>query len=457
MRISQRLFAVFALVLIGGAVAWASITGSISGIVTDPSGSVIPGASVIATNTETGVQAAVKTDGAGFYSFPDLPIGNYGLDVTQTGFKSYHKSGIHIDANSAIRADVKLEIGQVAEKVTVTSSVVQVQTQSTQMGEVIDSDRMTSVPLSDRSFVDLLSLQPGVVPGAFSELAAGLNDRPVSGGLGAGNISINGQREASNGFMLNGANVNEGKNNGAAIIPNLDSIEEFRIITNNFDAEYGNYSGGQINVVTKSGTNAFHGSAFDFFRNTALDAKGFFDTSVPVFRQNQFGGTFGGPIRKDKTFFFADYQGTRQSQAPTQNNLMPSVQNFSGNFSDSAGLFSTGVDTNNNPIAFTVNGAFWASDLSGRLAPQAVAGGEPYYFTASTINPSTIDPTRGAGTPYGYDCTTNDPTTGCVFPNAMNPPQAWSPVATAMLNLGLIPQPNSANNFYETSQFPRKI
>src|ERR1700690_329095 len=407
MRISQRLFAVFALVLIGGAVAWASITGSISGIVTDPSGSVIPGASVIATNTETGVQAAVKTDGAGFYSFPDLPIGNYGLDVTQTGFKSYHKSGIHIDANSAIRADVKLEIGQVAEKVTVTSSVVQVQTQSTQMGEVIDSDRMTSVPLSDRSFVDLLSLQPGVVPGAFSELAAGLNDRPVSGGLGAGNISINGQREASNGFMLNGANVNEGKNNGTAVIPNLDSIEEFRIITNNFDPEYGNYSGGQINVVTKSGTNKFHGDLFEFNRNTALNAINYFATSKGKFIQNQFGGTIGGPIRSDKVFFFGDYQGTRQILGPTAQAIVPTDQDRTGNLSD--GTFGTmyglvNSDTLSNPNS-------WANVLTGRLGYQ-VNPGEPYYFPG---------------------CTTTATSGGCVFPNQIIPMAAWSSAASGLL------------------------
>ncbi len=137
--------------------------------------------------------------------------------------------------------------------------------------------------------------------------------------------------------MVNGSNVEEGKTNSAAIIPNLDSISEFRIITNNFDAEYGNYSGGQINVVTKSGTNSLHGSGFKFLRNTALHAKNYFSLptdKTPVFRQNQFGGTLGGPIRKDKTFFFVDYQGTRQTQAPTVNVQMPSPANFNGDFSD---------------------------------------------------------------------------------------------------------------------------
>jgi hypothetical protein len=407
MRISQRLLAVLAFVLAGGAVAWAGITGSISGIVTDPSNSVIPGATVMATNLDTGVQASVKTDGAGFYSFPDLPIGNYDVDVTQTGFKTYHKSGIHIDANSAIRADVKLEIGQVAEKVTVTSSAVQVQTQSTQMGEVIDSNRMESVPLNGRSFVDLLSLQPGVVPGAYSEQAAGLNDRAVSGGLGSGNISINGGREASNGFMINGANVNEGKNNGTAAIPNLDSIEEFRIITNNFDPEYGNYSGGQVNVVTKNGTNQFHGDVFEFNRNTDLNAINYFADSKGKFIQNQFGGTVGGPIKRDKVFFFGDYQGTRQIIGSTDQAIVPTAQDRTGDLSD--GTFQTmsgfvNSDSLSNPDS-------WANVLSGRLGYE-VDPGEPYYFGG---------------------CTTHDTATGCVFPNQFIPTTAWSSAATGLL------------------------
>lgn len=407
------------------ALASASITGGISGVITDPSGAVISGATVVAVDTATGVKTTVTTDAKGFYSLPALAIGTYDLQVTHTGFKTYTATGLVIDANSALKVDAALPVGGFNENIEVKTDSVHVETESTQMGEVITGKTMTAVPLNGRAFTDLLALQPGVSPyNSIDTGMTGINDRPVDGGLNAGNQSVNGQREASNGFMVNGSSVEEGKNNGAAIIPNLDSIEEFRIITNNFDAEYGNYSGGQINVVTKSGTNSFHGSAFEFFRNTALDAKGFYDTSVPVFRQNQFGATFGGPIRKDKTFFFADYQGTRQSQAPTENNLMPSVQNFTGDFSDSTSLL-TGV----------VGGPGFASLLSTRLG-YTVVDQEPYYFAG---------------------CPSTDPTVGCVFPTAMIPTQAWSPVATAMLKLSLIPQPNSANNFYETSAYPRKL
>jgi len=296
----------------------------------------------------------------------------------------------------------------------------------------------------------LLALQPGVSPYTATDTGTpGISDRSVDGGLNSGNQSVNGQRESANGFMVNGSNVEEGKNNGAAIIPNLDSISEFRIITNNFDAEYGNFNGGQVNVVTKSGTNKIHGSAFDFLRNTALDAKNYFAAptdKTPVFRQNQFGGTLGGPIKHDKTFFFIDYQGTRQTQAPTVNTQMPSSINFNGDFSDSVDAFTTGVDGGSNPIASVVGGPGWASILTARLQAvnpgQVVSDQEPYHYTAAMIDPATIDPNTGIGTPYGVDCSSSvdqGSTKGCVFPSAVIDPTVWSPVPTTMLALGLIP------------------
>lgn len=293
--------------LIFAAVCWAGITGTISGVVTDTSGAVVSGAKVVATNTQTGIAATVTTDGKGFYVIPALAVGDYSLQINLAGFKTYQKTGLHIDANSAIRSDASLEVGTISEKIEVSTEAAHVETETTQMGEVIGSKSMTAVPLNGRAYTDLLALQPGVSPYTATDTqTAGISDRPVDGGLNSGNQSVNGQREAANGFMVNGSNVEEGKNNGAAIIPNIDSIAEFRIITNNFDAEYGNYSGGQINVVTKSGTNNIHGNAFEFLRNTALDAKNYFaapGSDTPVYRQNQFGGTLGGPIRKEKTFF----------------------------------------------------------------------------------------------------------------------------------------------------------
>jgi hypothetical protein len=405
MRISQRFLVILMGILLAACAAWASITGSISGIVTDPSGSVIAGVSVTATNTATGVQAKVETDGAGFYSFSDLPVGDYDIEVKQTGFKSYRKSGIHVDANSAIRADVKLDIGQVSESVTVTTDAVHVETQSTQMGEVINSQKITGVPLNGRDFTDLLSLQPGVVPSQYAAQSAGLNDRTVSGSdsLNSGNQSINGQREAANGFMINGANVNEGKNNGTAVIPNLDSIEEFRIITNNFDAEYGNYSGGQVNVVTKSGSNGYHGDLFEFNRNTAFNGRDWFAPTIGKLIQNQFGGTVGGPIRKDKTFFFADYQGTRLITGPTASTFVPSLADRNGDFTDQESA-----------LTGSVQGTAWAQTLTSRLG-YPVTANEPYFFAGCTS------------------------TANCVLPNAQLPPALFSPAAKGLLPFVPVP------------------
>ena len=410
-------------------VCWASINGAISGVVTDSAGAALKDAKVVATNTETGVTTELATDDKGFYNFPALSIGTYNVEISHTGFKTFKQTALTIDANSALRVDAILQVGAISETVEVTSTAVHVETESTQMGEVITGKSMTAVPLNGRAYTDLLALQPGVSPYNSTDTGmAGVNDRPVDGDLNSGNQSVNGQREAANGFMVNGSNVEEGKTNGAAIIPNLDSIAEFRIITNNFDAEYGNYSGGQVNVVTKSGTNGFHGSVFEFLRNTSFDATKYFATEVPILRQNQFGATFGGPIKRNKTFFFVDYQGWRRTRASTINTQVPSLLNLGGDFSDSPISGAVNSDVASNPNS-------WANVLSNRLG-YSVLPGEAYYFPG---------------------CASNSTSSGCVFPNAVIPQAAWSPVATAMLNLGLIPQPNGPNNFFNSSKYAQKL
>jgi len=421
--IAALAFVHFALTL-----ALASINGGISGVVTDTSGAVVSGAAVVAIDIQTGVKTTVKSDGKGFYNLPTLAIGTYSLEISHSGFKTYRKTGLVIDANAELRADASLEVGATSQTVEVRTDAVHVETQSTQMGEVITGAKMLAVPLNGRSYTDLLALQPGVSPYTSTYTGTpGVSDRSPGGDENSGNQSVNGQRETSNGFMVNGSNVEEGKNNGAAIIPNLDSISEFRIITNNFDAEYGNYSGGQINVVTKSGTNKFHGSGFEFLRNTALDATQYFTDSVQTFRQNQFGGTFGGPIRKDKTFFFVDYQGTRQTLANPATTQLPSAANLTGDFSDSEAL-----------LTGSVGGDGFANVLNQRmeLPPNTISNGESYYYAGCTLQSQ------------------------CVFPNASIPQTAWSPVATSMVNLGLIPQPNVQNNpafNYSSSQYAQQL
>jgi hypothetical protein len=300
------------------ATSWASVAGSISGTVKDPSGSVVPNASVTVREVSTGQSTQLRTDSKGHYTIPVLPVGHYELDVQANGFQSYQRKGIALDTDAALTLDVWLAIGSDNQTVSVSDNTLHVETISTQLGEVISGRQMTAVPLNGRSFTDLLSLQPGVAP-ATSITSSTVQDVGAtildpSGTLNPGTISVNGQREFANYFSVDGSDAEEDVNAGTAIIPNLDAIAEFRIVTSNFDAEYGEFSGGQISVVTKSGSNKIHGSAFDFLRNTDVDARNYFSHTRGAFRQNQFGGTVGGPIHRDKTFFFLDYQGTRQTQ-----------------------------------------------------------------------------------------------------------------------------------------------
>ena len=404
---------VLALALCLSGQLFAGVTASISGTVTDPSGAVVAGATVIATNIDTGVATTQTTNASGFYSFQSLALGNYTIDVNQPGFKEYAQTGLVLDVNSALTVDVKLQVGSATEKVEVSSTALHVDTESTQMGEVITGREMTDVPLVTRSYTDLLALQPGVVgtssqlTGAFagSFISAGFAAPLVSGELNSGAFSVNGMRESENGFILNGILTQETGFSGAGAIPNLDSLAEFRILTNNYDAEYGNYSGGQINVVTKSGTNQYHGNVFEFLRNTDFDAANFFDKGQrSAYHQNQFGGTFGGPIKRDKIFFFADYQGNRLIQGVTQLiNGAPTAALEGGDLSSVAGSF---VDAHGNPT--TVNGSAWASQLTTQLG-QPVTAGEPYFFAG---------------------CTT---AAQCVFPNAQLSPTAFNPISAKLL------------------------
>src|ERR1700720_1306438 len=254
--------------------ARAEVGGKITGVVKDQTGSVIPGAAVVVTNTQTGVRLTAATDQDGVFTFPVLSVGQYQIDVTSDAFKSFTKTGLVIDIDSALVVDVTLQLKEQEQSVVVTENAAQVETTDTQLGQVLGTKKVTEIPLNGRSYTDLFALQVGVTPittsgAGNSTSGGGFGTVPVAGATNTGEFSINRQREDANGFSLNGANVQEGIGQQGAIIPNLDSISEFRILTSNTDAEYGNYSGGLINVVTKFGGNAFHGSVFEFLRNTA--------------------------------------------------------------------------------------------------------------------------------------------------------------------------------------------
>ncbi|MFZ0770227.1 MAG: carboxypeptidase regulatory-like domain-containing protein [Candidatus Sulfotelmatobacter sp.] len=411
--------------------AFAGVGGSISGTIKDPSGAAIARASVTLVNISTGVRQSSTTDGRGTYTFPVLPVGDYVLDVNHPGFKPYRRTGIALDANSALLLDVVLQVGLRSDAITVSDNASHVETSSSQMGEVISGSTMTGVPLNGRSYTDLLALQSGVAPATSITTSSvqdvGASAFSPSGDLNPGTISINGQREFANSFMVNGSDVEEDVNMGTAIIPNLDSIAEFRILTNNFDAEYGEYSGGQINVITKSGSNVFHGDVFEFLRNTNLDARNYFSPARGSFDQNQFGGTLGGPVTRNRIFFYSDYQGTRQTQGVDTGLIpVPSNGDRSGNLSDLANL-----------LIMPVSGAAFASTLSQNLG-YPVSTGEAYYFPGCTNT--------------NYSATS---TTACVLPTLQIPIKKWSAPAQHLLQY--IPAPNQPGNVFSTSAYNQTL
>jgi hypothetical protein len=462
-RTTERtLFLLVAFVLMACG-AQAQVTGKITGVVKDQSGSVIAGANVAVSNTATGVKQVTSTDQDGVFTFPVLSVGQYQIAVASDGFKEYKKNGMAIDIDSALVVDVTLEVKQQDESVVVMEDAAQVETTDTQLGQVLGTKKVTEIPLNGRSYTDLFALQVGVTPittsgAGNSTSGGGFGTVPAGGETNTGQFSINGQREDANGFSLNGASVQEGIGQQAGIIPNLDSIVEFRILTTNADAEYGNYSGGLINVVTKSGGNAFHGSAFEFLRNTILDAKSFFSSQRSAFQQNQYGGTFGGPIAR-KLFFFADYQGqhTRQGQ-DTGVVAVPSVANRGGDFRDQSSFGNCGMAGGpSDPkilleLPCTVNGPALAQTLSTLLG-YTVTQGEPFYYNGPNVNNSKALP-----------CNSNNAVSGCVFPNANIP---WNAILTNAQVHGIsmpsakllqyIPSPNLGVNQFENSAFKLAI
>ena len=395
---------------------WAAVGGSITGIIKDSTGAAIPAVSLTLVNQAQQTTYKTVSNAQGIYSFLNLPVGRYDLTITAAGFAAKKQTGLVVDTDSSLRADVALAIGGVSDTVTVTSDVAaQIDTTSTHLGEAVSGEQMTALPLNGRSYTDLLSIQPGVAP-VSTLLPNAVIMAGVTGGISPsgdenpGNVSINGQRESANGFMVNGVDVQEHMNGGTSIVPDLDSIEQFRVLTNNFDPEYGNYNGGMVTVVTKSGSGNFHGKAFEFFRNTALDARGYFDPTRPAFNQNQFGGTIGGPVTHTKLFFFADYQGTRTTQGISTGNIsVPTVAERDGNFLDPT--------TQMSELTGTVRGPYLASLLTQELG-RPVTSGEAY---------------------------------STVFPGGIIPQTAWSAPGKNLLQY--IPSPNVSASQFATSTF----
>jgi hypothetical protein len=394
-------------------------TFTISGTVHEQTGSVIPGAGVTVAPASANpaheepasaipnASQSLVTDAQGSFQVSVPAAGAYTVKVDVPGFAAYTvQASVSADSPSP-RLDIALTVSAAAETVEVTANELTAETTSTQLGETLQTKKIESVPLNGRNFTDLMAVQPGIVPANTAQPGAvimtGVATTPPSGDANPGNLSISGQREASNGFRVNGADVEEDVNMGTSIDPNLDSIDSFRVLTSNFDAEYGNSSGGQVLVTTKSGGDKIHGTVFEFLRNTDLDARNYFSADRAAYRQNQYGGTVGGPSRWKSLHWFADYQGTRLTEGiDTGDIAVPSLAERGGSFTQV-------------PLTGNVNGEVWAAELTAKLGYNVKAG-EPYSQ---------------------------------VFPTGQIPQSIWS--APAQYLLAYIPKPNASTGVFETA------
>lgn len=377
------------LISFSGALFAQQITANLSGTATDPSGAVVSGAVVTVRQTETGFTRSTATNAQGEYQFVELPIGHYQLQTEAKGFQKYLQEGISLDVNDRATVAIHLVVGTETQEVRVRADASLVETTNTSLGKTVEEREILTLPLDGRHFTQLGILQPGVVPLTAGLKAAGSTLRDGQA------YAVNGLPPESNNFLVDGANNFNGVDAGLVLEPPVDAIAEFRILTSTANAEFGHSAGSTTNIVTRSGTNSYHGALWEFVRNDAFDASDPITQSVQTLKQNQFGGTFGGPIRKDKTFFFGFYEGFRNRQGETVSATVPSALERSGDFGqlctsrgsvfngggicsapgpggapDFAGqlLFLLPDPSNPTPVPFNQL-PFPANDISGNLLP----------------------------------------------------------------------------------------
>jgi hypothetical protein len=312
-----------------------AVTGTIIGTVADATGAVLPGVSVTVKQTETGFTRTLTSDSNGEYTAASIPTGTYTVTGEISGFKSVSLSNVQVGVDSRIRADLKLEVGAMTESVEIVASTPLVQTSSSDLSTTVNEEQIKQLPLNGRNFVSLTRTIPGVlrgIPGSNIDGAGSLAWRASAA------FSANGQRPRDNNYMLDGVDNNETWLQTVVIFPSVDALDEFKLQTSTYSAEFGRSLGGVVNIQIKSGSNAFHGSGYEFHRNDQFDANNFFNNRAgqakPDFKQNQFGGTIGGPIVKGKTFFFGDYQGLRLKAGTTRLSTVPTMKMRNGDFSE---------------------------------------------------------------------------------------------------------------------------
>ena len=407
----------------------------IQGTVTDPTGAVLVGVKLAATNTGTNIVFTTESKADGSYVFLNLPIGTYNVAATTSGFRRFAAERITLTLDQVYVLNIKMELGQVSEQITVEATNVQVQTANTELGVVVNGDTIEDMPLIGRNWTQLQLMEPGVMASS---------DR-------FGTYSTNGAQSQQNSFLINGQDSNDLPLNTPLIIPSPDAIAEFNMVTNTINPEYGRNSGAIMNATIKSGTNSFHGDGFEFYRDTFLNAADFFTNQAQVFHQNQFGGTLGGPVIKNHTFFFFSYQGSRfrQPQATTTQTVYSSAE-LGGNFSEGADLGFNGT-----PGPVPVDGA--CPPANPTCAPtNPLVSPFPMYGDANSTCPVSGGVMCAAGTYYGkaYDNNGNllisgpGGGTNGLFSTGVIPTQDFNSIATKLAQQ-FVPAPtNLTNNAY---------
>jgi len=364
--------------------------GSFSGTVTDKTGSVVAGATVKATSQATGISRDAKTDGSGHYTIPLLPVSDFTVSVESPGFQSVSQKDVRLQVDEHRELNFTLAPASVTESVEVSATEVAVQTTNPTLGQVITEQQVAELPLNGRNFVQLATLTPGTTqetsPHSF------FNGGPSSevSTRGSFSLSVGGSRASSTDWLLDGNDNNELTAGGLAIVPSIDAIQEFKVLTYNYSAQYGTRAGPTVLVTTKAGANQYHGSLFEFLRNTKLDAKSYFAQTTEKFNLNQFGGSLGGPIVKDKTFFFVDYQGTRRRVGKNFLGFVPTPAQRAGDFTGSPQIynpFSTQQDTLGN-----VTRDPFLCDAPGHAAPVLPGGNQASGTPCNIIPAALIDP-----------------------------------------------------------------
>jgi hypothetical protein len=381
----KRLLLLLAGLLLNGPIFAQKITGTLTGTITDASGAIVEGARVNVLNRDTGMARESISNVRGVYEMEFLTPATYDVTIEHSGFKKQVFQGVVVQVNQSVELNASLEVGDVVQEVAVQASAPLLQTNESSVGSVIEFKQVQQLPLNGRQFLQLALLVPGASPSA-----PGSRQSTERGTLSSA-INVNGNREASNLFLIDGTLNTDPNFNTFVISPNIDSILEFKVQTNSYSPEFGQQAGAQINLVTRSGSNQYHGSAYEFLRNSSLDAKNLFDrpapSKIPPFRQNQFGGTFGGPVKKDKLFFFGSYEGFRQVKAQTATAVVPNSALRQGNFSGR--LTSTGQLTPIfDPLTTRLNPAFNSSQPASPTNPQYLR--DP--FAGNIIPTSRLDP-----------------------------------------------------------------